>query len=211
MVRSMTPSTPRSRKTEAFEGDRARREFDALCSRCYRGAFRTALRITRDVAEADDVTQESFIRAWRSFGRYDPAYPFEPWLARIVTNIAIDHCRRRNRRPALSLDAPCARDKDGKPLCVDLASEGDDPCETIEQRDTARAIVQALAQLPRPYRTAVELADIAQWSYKEIAAATGSRLGTVRSRLHRGRNMVRALMNRRRGVSAGAGRNGIEG
>src|SRR5881409_3534192 len=83
-----------------------RREFDVLVARCHRHAYNIAYRLAGNHADAEDLTQEAFVRAYRFFDRYDRQMPFENWLYRIISNVFIDEVRRRPKQKPHSLDQP---------------------------------------------------------------------------------------------------------
>ena len=169
----------------------SRREFEALFLRNYKRAYNLAYRLLGNAGEAEDVTQDAFVRAWHSFAQYDRERPFEGWLFRIVTNLVIDRRRRQKRVPMYSLDAPINTDSDGAPLSPEFADTSNDPQAMLMTSEFAEPLQNALASLPDSYRTAVLLADVEERSYQEIADVMHCAIGTVRSRIHRARLMLR--------------------
>ncbi len=149
--------------------------------------FRLALRLTGNRHDAEDLTQEVFVRVFRSLHTYRPG-TFEGWLHRITTNLFLDHARRRQRIrfDALS-DERAAR----------LASAMADPDTAYADRTFDDDVEAALAALPPDFRAAVVLCDIEGLTYEEIAEILDAKLGTVRSRIHRGRAMLRAALAHR--------------
>jgi RNA polymerase sigma factor (sigma-70 family) len=153
--------------------------------------YRLAYRLSGNRADADDLTQETFVRVFRSLAEYTPG-TFEGWLHRITTNLFLDMVRRRQR---IRFDAlpDDAGDR--------LASRQAGPEQTYEQMHLDPEIQRALDALPADFRVAVVLCDLEQLSYEEIAATLGVKVGTVRSRIHRGRVLLRqALAHRAPGV-----------
>jgi RNA polymerase sigma-70 factor (ECF subfamily) len=177
---------------EQLIDNRAERdEFEGLYLRTHRRAFNLAYRMLGNPTEAEDVTQDAYLRAWRHFTLYDRARPFEGWLFRILTNLVVDRRRRKARLPIYSLDQPISGDAEGGPLTLDPPDFSANP-ETITLRSVfSEPIEQALADLPADYRLAVLLADVEEKSYQEIADIVGAPIGTIRSRIHRGRLMLR--------------------
>jgi len=174
----------------------ARREFEALYRRSHKRAYNLAYRLLGNAAEAEDVTQEAYFRAWRNFARYDRAYSFEAWLYRILTNLASD-CRRRKRRVAIySLDTRFGLDPDGLSGALEIADDSANPETLLCDHNFSEPLARALAALPDGHRTAVLLADVAECSYDEIAQIMQCPVGTVRSRIHRGRLMLRRSLKR---------------
>jgi RNA polymerase sigma-70 factor (ECF subfamily) len=158
--------------------------------------YRLAYRLTGNRHDAEDLTQEVFVRVFRSLSSYTPG-TFEGWLHRITTNLFLDSARRRQRIRF-----------DGLPEDVEERWAGADPGpeRAWEQNNLDRDVQAALDTLPPDFRAAVVLCDIEGLSYEEIAATLDVKLGTVRSRIHRGRALLRqALSHRRPGAAAAIG------
>jgi RNA polymerase sigma-70 factor (ECF subfamily) len=156
--------------------------------------YRLAYRLTGDVHDAEDLTQEVFVRVFRSLSSYTPG-TFEGWLHRITTNLFLDLVRRRARIrfETLAEDAP-----------ERLPGREPTPAQAYDDAHFDDDIQRALDNLAPEFRAAVVLCDIEGLSYEEIAATLGIKLGTVRSRIHRGRAQLRgALPHRSRGESEG--------
>lgn len=163
--------------------------FEELLQQHLRRIYRVAYRLTGNPDDAEDLAQEAIVEAFRAFDRYQPGTYFDRWLYRIMTRTYIDLVRRRSRRPEVSLDAPVSAD--GDPLVMLVGDDRDDPQRLTETRDLDGTIQAALDRLPPEFRTVVVLADAEGLSYDEVAAAMGCPIGTVRSRLHRAREMLR--------------------
>ncbi len=149
--------------------------------------YRLALRLTGNRHDAEDLTQEVFVRVFRSLNTYTPG-TFEGWLHRITTNLFLDQARRKQRIRFDHLsDERAAR----------LASPAAAPEAAYADRTFDDDVEQALASLPPDFRAAVVLCDIEGLSYEEIAQILGAKLGTVRSRIHRGRALLRAALAHR--------------
>jgi RNA polymerase sigma-70 factor (ECF subfamily) len=170
-------------------GDRG--EFDALVRRCHRQAYNIAYRMAGNHADAEDLTQEAFLRAYRFFDRYNRQMPFENWLYRIISNVFIDEIRKRPRVKAHSLDQPVMNGNVETDICFELPDFTADPETMMLHTQLDEPLQRALDALPPDFRQAVILADVEGLSYEEIAETMGCSLGTVRSRLHRGRKMLR--------------------
>jgi RNA polymerase sigma-70 factor (ECF subfamily) len=149
--------------------------------------FRLAYRLTGNRPDAEDLTQEVFVRVFRSLDSYTPG-TFEGWLHRITTNLFLDGARRKQRIrfDALS-DERAAR----------LTSPVPAPELAVADQTFDDDIERALATLPPDFRAAVVLCDVEGLSYEEIAEIMGAKLGTVRSRIHRGRSMLRKALAHR--------------
>lgn len=153
--------------------------------------YRLAYRLTGNRADAEDLTQETFVRVFRSLQDYTPG-TFEGWLHRITTNLFLDLARRRQkiRFDALPEDAG---DR--------LATAEHGPELAFEHNNLDPEIQRALDALPAEFRAAVVLCDLEGLTYEEIALTLGVKVGTVRSRIHRGRVLLRqALAHRAPGL-----------
>ena len=168
-----------------------RHEFDLLFQRSQRRAYNLAYRLTGNVADAEDVTQDAYVRAMDNFATYDAARSFEGWLFRIITNRVIDMRRRQKRVPIYSIDTPIHGDDAGQPLSHEFASPDSDPAEIVTGPVMEERLQRALAELPDDYRVAILLCDVQERSYQEIADQMGCAIGTIRSRIHRARVLLR--------------------
>jgi RNA polymerase sigma factor (sigma-70 family) len=149
--------------------------------------YRLAYRLTGNPHDAEDLTQEVFVRVFRSLSSYTPG-TFEGWLHRITTNLFLDGARRRQRIRFEGLADEVAHR---------LAGSEPTPAEAFDEAHLDDDIQAALKALPPEYRAAVVLCDIEGFSYEEIAVTLGVKIGTVRSRLHRGRAQLRAALKHR--------------
>ena len=169
-----------------------RTEFDALVQRHHRQAYNVAYRMTGNRSDAEDLTQETFLRAFRFFDRYNREMPFDNWLYRIMTRVFIDTLRRRPKIKSLSLDAPLnSGDSGDSDVFLEVPDYEADPERMMLTDSLDEPLQRALVALPEEFRLAVILADIEGLSYEEIAEVMGCTVGTVRSRLHRGRKRLR--------------------
>ena len=166
-----------------------RREFDALVERYHKQAYNIAYRMAGNHADAEDLTQEAFIRAFRFFGQYRRELPFDSWLYKIMSNVFIDRLRRKPKAKIRSLDQPVVTEEGEAQF--DVADTAIGPEEVVLSREMDGCIQAALDTLPEAFRLTVIYADIEGLSYEEIAEATSTNIGTVRSRLHRGRRLLR--------------------
>src|SRR3954471_367847 len=157
--------------------------------------YRLALRLTGNRHDAEDLTQEVFVRVFRSLATYTPG-TFEGWIHRITTNLFLDQARRKQR---IRFDALSDERADR------LTSSSPSPDTAYADRTFDDDIERALATLPPDFRAAVVLCDVEGLSYEEIADILGAKLGTVRSRIHRGRAMLRTALAHR-APSAGRAR-----
>ena len=154
--------------------------------------YRLAYRLTGNPHDAEDLTQEVFVRVFRSLSSYTPG-TFEGWLHRITTNLFLDQARRKAkiRFDALADDAETRR----------IPSRAVTPDVAVLDGLFDDDVESALAALPPDFRAAVVLCDIEGLSYEEIADVLGLKLGTVRSRIHRGRTMLRKALAHRAPVA----------
>jgi RNA polymerase sigma factor (sigma-70 family) len=158
--------------------------------------YRLAYRLTGNSHDAEDLTQEVFVRVFRSLPSYTPG-TFEGWLHRITTNLFLDMARRKQRIRFEGL---------GEETAARLGDGGPSPAQAFDDRHLDSDIQDALKALAPEYRAAVILCDIEGLSYEEIADTLGIKLGTVRSRIHRGRAQLRAALEHRRPRQPGAAR-----
>lgn len=170
--------------------------FNDLVDRHQRAVFNLCLRMLGSSQAAEDSAQDAFISAFRTISSCKAA-SFRPWLMRIAGNACIDELRRRGRRPAVSLDAPAPHDD----APHDVADAAAGPEELLLRAEQAASIQAALLRLPEDQRLAVVMCDIQGYSYIEIAEAMRSSIGTVKSRIARGREKLRAELRASRGTS----------
>ena len=165
--------------------------WDEVVERHSDRVYRLAYRLTGDRHDAEDLTQEVFVRVFRSLDTYTPG-TFEGWLHRITTNLFLDQARRRQR---IRFDA-LSDERAGM-----LRSASPAPDTAVADRLFDDDVELALASLPPDFRAAVVLCDVEGLSYEEIADILGAKLGTVRSRIHRGRAMLRRALAHRAPVA----------
>ena len=168
-----------------------RAEFDRLVERYHKQAYNIAYRMTGNHADAEDLTQEAFVRAFRFFGNYRRDWPFDNWLYKIMSNLFVDDLRRRPKAHLQSLDQPLDLSGSGE-VYLEIPDVGANPERMVMSHELDEHIQHALNGLPNDFRMTVVLADIEGMSYEEISIAMKCSLGTVRSRLHRGRKLLRA-------------------
>jgi RNA polymerase sigma-70 factor (ECF subfamily) len=156
--------------------------------------YSLALRMVRRAEDAQDVTQETFIRMFRALDRYDIGRPFGAWLFSIASRLAIDHLRRRKLQPVPLTQ----RDRDDEEYTLDVQDRGPGP-EEVAARGEEEARTRALIDtLPPHYRIVVLLRHQEELSYEEISAALHLPLGTVKARIHRARALLRERLEKGR-------------
>lgn len=162
------------------------RAFERLVLRYERRIYNLALRLLGSPADAEDATQEAFVRAFTSLASFRGDSQFGTWLYRVAVNACHDELRRRKRERVDDLGAAPARARPG--------AAGTDPERMVERAEVHDLVGRALADLPAEYRAAVVLRDLHDLSYEEIADALGVAVGTVKSRIHRGRQLLRSRL-----------------
>lgn len=161
--------------------------FDRLIQDTSKQAYGLAIRLTGNRTEAEDLVQESYLRAYRFFHRYDDSLPFTSWLYRIMTNAHIDMVRRRGKIRTTSLEGAGS---DGA-TTWDLPDTDAAPDRVMMENALDDDVQRALNSMTPEFRTAVLLADVEGLAYEEVADIMKTSVGTVRSRIHRGRKQIR--------------------
>jgi RNA polymerase sigma-70 factor (ECF subfamily) len=171
--------------------------------------YGAALRMTRNPADAEDLVQETMLRAFRSFDRFEPGTNLKAWLFRILTNAYINTYRKKQREPQ-KVSQDQVEDFDLYQELKDHDPELSRTPETIVLDSLVDSdILEAIEDLPEQFRLAVVLSDIEGFSYAEMAEIMGVPMGTVMSRLHRGRRALQKRLwdlARDRGIVKGAGK-----
>jgi RNA polymerase sigma-70 factor (ECF subfamily) len=165
--------------------------FERLLHPALEPAYRAAYHLSRNTADAEDIVQEASLLAWRNFDSFEQGTNFRAWFQRIVMNVFLTRVRAERRRGvtvSLTADDPDAGDR----TVADArwAADRGDAADAIIGGMEIEAVQEALASLPMEYRTVAVLYFVDDLSYEQIAGTVGCPVGTVRSRLHRGRRLL---------------------
>jgi RNA polymerase sigma-70 factor, ECF subfamily len=168
-----------------------RTRFEADAVPYMRQLFPAALRLTQERCDAEDLIQETFARAYQKFDQFAPGTNLRAWLYCIMVRTFYGMCRTRSRRPSEVLAADVYDSADGHDTLVVPSRSAE--AEALSGISDS-AIMAALSELPSGFKTVIYLADIEGYQYGDIAKMMGTPLGTVMSRIHRGRQMLRARL-----------------
>jgi len=198
----MNPGNPETTAKQAARTDAAlvmrcqasdRAAFDDIVLRYQDRVFSYVRHLISDRQDAEDITQEVFIRAYASLGSFESRASLQTWLFRIATNLCIDYIRKRRNRDRIPVSLDKLRDEaraDG----YGLADVQDDPADALLENELRHRLLRAVYQLPERLRTVVVLHDIEGLPYDQVAGILRCPLGTVKSRLFHARMALRDLM-----------------
>ncbi|HZQ16943.1 MAG TPA: sigma-70 family RNA polymerase sigma factor [Gaiellaceae bacterium] len=188
----MSDSAPSTADTRRLaEEARARVRFEEEALELSDQVYRLARRLAGSREEADDLVQQTYERAFRSWRQYTPGTNLRAWLLRILTNLNIDRGRRQQRAPqTTSLDTEAGDYFLYNQLEATMAGENPDE-ERVLERLSQDSIVEALSDVPHDFRDVLVLVDIGEFSYADAAQILDIPIGTVMSRLHRGRRILK--------------------
>ena len=185
----MSNTTPESTPRQLAEGARDRVRFEEEALELSDQVYRVARRLVRNREEAEDLVQDTYARAFRSWRQYQPGTNLRAWLLRILTNLNIDRGRRDQRAPEMqSLEQGDYYLYD-RLSTTDVGENLDE--ERVVERLSQDSIVDALASVPHNFRDVIVLVDIGEFSYQDAAQILDIPVGTVMSRLHRGRRILK--------------------
>ncbi len=179
----------------AQAGDAA--AFRAIMQRSNRRLYRIARAVVTDDSEAEDVVQEGYVRAFAALGEFRGESSLATWLSRIVLNEAIGRLRRR--RPTVDVAAMERRPPQGEVIAFPLASKEPDPERAMAQRQIQALLESAIDELPDPFRTVLVARAVEGMSIEETAALFGLKPETVKTRLHRARQLLRDALEKQIG------------
>jgi len=186
--------------TRASRGDQD--AFTAIHQTNYKQVYYHVARIIGDKTEAEDVTQEVFLRAYQFMGTYSGTASLSRWLKKVATNLCIDKMRRRT---VATVPWPTVVSKEGEEQESEFPDRGPSPMEKVLAREGEDAILTAIAGLPEYYRRVVTLHDVVEHRGDEVARELSCPVGTVKSRLSRAHNLLRACFPEDGRVIATAG------
>jgi RNA polymerase sigma-70 factor (ECF subfamily) len=165
------------------------REFEGQAMPFLDSLYNTAYRLARNAEDAQDLVQETYLKAYRSFDQFTPGTNLKAWLFKILKNTFINEYRRRQLAPRES-DFAAIEENLESHVRPEAVSQSKNPEEEALEHALDQGVQEALDRLPPDYRMAVELADLEGFSYKEIAEILDVPVGTVMSRLYRGRRLL---------------------
>lgn len=167
--------------------DKLRKEFEATALQYMDALYNAALRMARDETEAEDLVQDTYLRAYRFFDRFERGTSVKAWLFKILKNTFINNFKKQAKIPErVNLDQ--------LKLSEDELVSSSDPEKELLYRFFGYEIMRAIDALPREFRLVILLSDVEGFSYKEIAEIADCPIGTVMSRLHRGRRLLRGSL-----------------
>jgi RNA polymerase sigma-70 factor (ECF subfamily) len=180
---------------EADDPTRVQAEFEGLLAPILQMVYGTAVRLTRDRTEAEDLVQDAALLAYRAFRTFQPGTNFKAWFFRILTNAFYSrHRKEKHEKANLSTEDVPALYLYQKTAEAGLQGPDNDPASVIMDRLDTDRVNEALDTLPEEYRAVATLYFIEDFSYQQIAQVLGCPVGTVRSRLHRGRRMLQKAL-----------------
>jgi RNA polymerase sigma-70 factor, ECF subfamily len=185
----MSESAPETQARRLAEDARDRVRFEEEALELADQVYRVARHLVGSREEAEDLMQEAYARAFRSWRQFQPGTNLRAWLLRILTNLNIDRGRKLQRTP----DVQPLEEGDYF-LYNRLEQDGDSDEERVVERLSQDNVVEALAKVPHDFRDAVVLVDIGDFSYQDAAQILDVPIGTVMSRLHRGRRILKAQL-----------------
>jgi len=170
------------------------RAYRELIQRYQRQVYSVALRMVRRNEDAEDLTQETFVRMFRALDRYDPSRPFAAWLFTITSRLCIDHLRRRKVNPVSLFQRDAETDEEWTMQVEDRGLKPDEVTSHAEEEQRTQDLIDSL---PEHYRIVVLLRHQQDLSYEEIAEALSLPLGTVKARIHRARALLKDRIGNR--------------
>jgi RNA polymerase sigma-70 factor (ECF subfamily) len=175
------------------QSNASRAEFEALVSPWLDALYASAVRLTRNDRNAEDLVQDTVMRAWRFFDKFQKGTNFRAWLFKILTNTFINSYRRNTREKSLQ-DESERQSVEARFFSSDVTEQAQNPEEYLLERVMSEDVLKAIDALSIDFRMVVILADIQEFTYKEIAEILDVPVGTVMSRLFRGRKQLQKTL-----------------
>jgi len=175
------------------QSEPSRDEFESLALRHLDGLYASALRLTRNERDAEDLVQDSLLRAFRFFDKFERGTNIKAWLFKILTNTFINKYRRSVKERSL-VDGPEQEAVTAQVVSRDATDQAADPERWFFERLLSEEVLKAVDELPIDFRMVVILADLQEFSYREIADILDVPVGTVMSRLYRGRRLLQKAL-----------------
>ncbi len=189
--------------TVELRTDGQQERFNALMQSTYRKVYNMAFRLAGNRSDAEDLTQEAYYRAFRSFQDYEGDKPFENWIFRIVTRLFLDLLRNRRRRvQTVSYDAPLNAGNDDV-VHFEVADSAPIADQILVNQTLSEDMHAVMESLTEEQRTLIILADVEGMPYKDISEIMGKPVGTIRSRLHRTHKLMRQRLEALRSIKEG--------
>lgn len=184
----VSPKAEADRKLIQAAKDGDEKAYERLMKKYQKSVYYLALKMVRNDEDAEDLTQESFAKAFASLNSFDPKFAFSTWLFRIATNSCIDYIRRK-KLMTMSLDTG-TKTEDGGNMVMQIEDHGRTPYEQYLRSQRHEYLNIALGRLPERYKKLVELRYYKEYSYEEVAEELNLPLGTVKAQLHRARELL---------------------
>lgn len=186
-----------------FRTTREARHFQSLVDRYQNRLYNAAFRILSNTQESEEVVQETFIRVLQNLEKLKNQASFAAWIFKVTHNLCIDVIRAKQRRgklPAMIFDPQSTQDQDDQSqvnfgVVSQIADSEPGPAERVDDAERHEMIAASLGRLPESQRAVIVLHDIEGFSYEEVAEIVGANVGTVRSRLHYGRQKLKELLS----------------
>ncbi len=188
LLQDVVDQTDHAHHTEQIEQIDHNEYFEREVASCRSQLYPAALRMTRNPSDAEDLVQETMTRAYAGLRNFTPGTNVRAWLYRILTNTFINSCRKRSREPAQTLRAEFEQILDARDGPGQSARSAE--AEALDKVADSE-VMQALMELPEGFRAAIYLADVEGYPYRDVAEMLQIPIGTVMSRLHRGRGKLR--------------------
>ena len=198
MIKSHHQNPMTSSESSSSNSQDAKASFEAAVEKYHARIFQLVYRYLGNYDEADDVTQETFIRAYRAWDNFRGDAQVYTWLYRIALNLCHNQKKKLTRRQQAegpSLDAPIDNSAEDEGQTMDVPDTSAVPWNTLERKELNQQLFDAVQRLPENYRVVIVLRDIEGMSYVEIAEITNSSLEAIKSRLFRARNLLRTRLS----------------